>query len=370
MCEMCQDLIVEIHDPLHKSNKKYDAAIGAIEKALGYSTASGASEISPYKSVRQLGDKVKDVVEKNLLSLHSEIATRWLGLQKASTAFKLDGKIFLNPKTGKPLTKAQWAIIKKDLMRSFSYVYGSQEKLLAETAVSLGKIIAKSSVSNAIGVSLGAAKPGSAIRIVAADPAYRAAMQFAAQFAGELIVDLTQTSFKRIHDRIVVGQINRISSRELERDLFYSFGEMNRDWRRIAETEIANNVNNGQLITELEKPLIEGEYRFMQGMSSPMACPWCASEVNERVVVLLEEPPTGSGDKIEVDDKGYTAIWPGKNNVGRPRVDWWIAAGTQHPHCQCSWIRYTPGYEKLHDMLSDAIAAASKEQKEKGILPQ
>jgi len=366
---MCQGLIVEVRDPLHKSNKKYDAAIGAIEKALGYSTASGAVEISPYKSVRQLIDKVKDDVEKNLLALHSEIVERWLGLQKASTTFKLNGKIFLNPKTGKPLTKAQWAIIKKDLMQSFAYVYGSQEKMLAETAVALGKIIASSSVSTAISVSLGAAKLGSAIRIIDTDPAYRAAMQFAAQFAGEDIVDLTQRSFKRIHDRIAVGQINRISPRELERDLFYSFGEMNRDWRRIAETEIANNVNNGQLITELEKPLAEGEYIFMQGLSSPMACPWCATEVNEKVVVLLDEPPTGSGDQIEVDDKEYVAIWPGKNNVGRPRVDWWIAAGTQHPHCQCSWIRYTPGYEKLYDMLDAAIAAASKEQKEKGILP-
>jgi len=86
-------------------------------------------------------------------------------------------------------------------------------------------------------------------------------------------------------------------------------------------------------------------------------------------VILLDTPPPGEGDQLVVDGKTFTVIWPGKNNVGRRRADWWIAAGTQHPHCQCSWIRYTPGYEKYRTLLDDAIAAAAEETR-KEIIPE
>ena len=51
------------------------------------------------------------------------------------------------------------------------------------------------------------------------------------------------------------------------------------------------------------------------------------------IVVLLEEPPDTGGDKITIAGETYTAIWPGKTNYGRTRQNWWVAAGTQHPHC-------------------------------------
>jgi len=368
MCEQCEDIDILIIDPLHKSNVKYDTALEVLEKALGYSTASGASEISPYRSVRELIDITKGDVERRLLELHNAILSQWLGLEKASHDFKLNGKIVINPKTGKPLSKREWKIIKKDMMRSFAYVYGSKDVDIARTAMALGKIIADLPVKRAISVTLGGSKAGKGLRIEDTDPQFRASIEFAEEQAAEDIVDLSQKQYKRFHDTVVTAQKNRVTPRKLETELFQTFGDMNRDWRRIAETEIGNNVNNAKLITELNRERVGGDYVFMRGMSSPMACPWCRDEVHMKVVVVLEEPPTGSGDKIEIDGKTYTAIWPGKSNVGRARRNWWIASGTQHPHCQCSWVRYQPGFEAEFAELEAAIEAASKEARDK-IIP-
>jgi hypothetical protein len=134
-----------------------------------------------------------------------------------------------------------------------------------------------------------------------------------------------------IHDTLLTGIKNRQSHTELRETLFDKFGAMNRDWRRIAETEIASSMNTGQLLTELERAR-EGEPVFMRGVSSSEACPWCRNRVDGQVVVLVDTPPSGGGDTVMVAGKPYTAIWPGKDNYGRARRDWWVAAGTQHPH--------------------------------------
>jgi len=366
---MCKStVLIEIKNPSENSQKKYERSIEIIEKALGYSSASGASEISPYKAVRQLVKKSKSQVERRLLELHNAIVVQWLGLVKAAQPFKLAGNIYLNPKTGKPLTKTAWATIKRELMRAFSYVYGTQDDVIVKTAMALGRVIATKPTIQAIKVTLGAAKLGAGIRILDTDPQYRAAMTFADQYAGELIVELTQRQYKKIHDTILNAQINRMGPRQLERDLFERFGEMNRDWRMIAETEIARNTNEGALITELQKPRPEGDYVYMEGISSASACSWCLENINGKVVVLLDSPSTGGGDQLQIDDKMFTVIWPGKSNIGRRKADWWVCVPA-HPHGMCSFIRYTLGYEKERKLLDDAIATAI-EQTQREIVPE
>ena len=135
------------------------------------------------------------------------------------------------------------------------------------------------------------------------------------------------------------GYQDRISNSELEDNLFEEFSTLNRDFRRIAETETATNFNNGYLIGELEEATDNDEVIFMQGISGAGACSFCSTEINNRIVVLLKEPPATGGDTVVVKGQTFTAIWPGKNNFGRKRAQWWVSAGTQHPHCRCSWIR-------------------------------
>ena len=69
------------------------------------------------------------------------------------------------------------------------------------------------------------------------------------------------------------AQQERITSRKLDERLFDTFSELNRDWRRIAETETATNFNNGYLLTELDKAP-DDKPVLMRGISGGGACPF------------------------------------------------------------------------------------------------
>ena len=144
---------------------------------------------------------------------------------------------------------------------------------------------------------------------------------------------------------------DRLGLLELERELFEDFGELNRDWRRIAETEVNTNFNNGYLTTELSLAP-EGEPTYMIGVSSPNACDWCLDNVRNNVVLLLAGPPvSGSDDVVISNGETITAIWPGKTNAGLSKDQWWVAAGTQHPHCRCTWTPWMEGADELEQEI-------------------
>jgi hypothetical protein len=354
VCDKCGEIHVEIKEPFINPGDKFERAVDSLQKALGYDSERQQREISPFKSVRDLEDLSKERVEKLLLRFYNELI-KWFTVEKASSdPFILNGRFFINPKSGKPLTRSQWAKIKKEVLKAFTYIYAGEEERIALHALSLGKVLKGMSIADSI--SMGYTSIKSAVDDTMAKltgPFWQNTVDFAQQHAGELIVDLTQSHFKKIHDTIQTSIINRASHDELKDKLFEKFGEMNRDWRRIAETEIGNAQNNGQLLTEIERAKPD-ETIFMKGVSSAEACPWCKGEVDQKIVVLLNEPPEEGGDQVEINGVVYTAIWPGKDNYGRARRDWWVAAGTQHPHCRCTWVKHIPGYEDIDEKYRQA----------------
>jgi len=340
MCDLCvkpdeKTILLEFRNIHVKTGAKYEAGIEALTKALGYDSESQQKEISPFRAVRDLEMYSKDRVEEGLLKLFEAIRTTWIVVEKATaaTTFVLNGRIFINPKTGQPLTKAAWAIIKKEILKAFDYIYDTEEERIAMHAMSLGKVIKGLPLDKQLTTTYKTLKP--AIDDAMAkltSPEWENAVEFATQNAGSMIVELKQKQYLAIHDTIQTAIKNRATHGQLQESLYNSFGAMNRDWRRIAETEIGNSLNNGQLLTELERRKPEDEYVYMKGISAAGACPWCRNEVDGKIVVLMDEPP-GSGDSITIGESTYPVIWPGKSNFGRSRANWWISAGTQHPHC-------------------------------------
>lgn len=376
MCELCakpeeKTVLLEIKD-IHKSpGAKLEAGLDALTKALGYDSNVLQNEISPFKAVRDLEKTSKDHVEEGLLKLWDAISSSWLRLEKAkgTDAFVLNSRIFINPKTGKALTNAQWKTIKKDVLKAFDYLYEIEEERIASHAMSLGKVLKGMPIGNSISYGYKTIKSQvDATMKKLYDPQYQNALLIAQQEAGTMIVELKQKQYKQIHDVIQTGIKHRQSPTELVESLYDRFGHMNRDWRRIAETEIGEAQNNGQLLTELGRRKEGEEYIFMKGISSGDACPWCRNEVDGTIVVLLEEPPDSGTDKIVIDGETYTAIWSGKTNYGRNRQNWWIAAGTQHPHCRCTWVKHIPGFEKWDDKFRAAMQHAKAEGARKSAL--
>ena len=366
MCELCarpdeKTILLEVRNFRDRSGAKYEAGLDALTKAFGYDSERQKAEVSPFRAVRELESLSKDTVERGLLELFEAIRKTWIVAEKASPGqtFVLNGRIFINPKTGKPLTNAAWAVIKRDVLKAFDYIYANEEERIALHALTLGKILKGLPLDEQLVASYKSLKPAVDDAMLKLEgPEWENAVEFAKQEAGAMIVELKQSQYKAIHDTLQTAIKNRLSHGELEEKLYDRFGGMNRDWRRIAETEIGNALNNGQLLTELDRRKPEDEYVFMKGISAAGACPWCKGEVDGTIVVLLPEPPEDGGDSIAVDGKTYPVIWPGKSNFGRPRSAWWIAAGTQHPHCHCTWVKFIPGFEKWDDKFREAMEQA------------
>lgn len=148
-----------------------------------------------------------------------------------------------------------------------------------------------------------------------------------------LIVDYQQAVF--LGDKVK-------SAESLQGRLLDTFGQMNRDWRRIAVTEATENVNQGFIASCQPGDKLKRVERYRG------ACQFCRS-IHDKVFTVV--------DPADPDKDGETQVWVGKTNVGRsasprkrldgalverdPEELWWAAAGAMHPHCRGAWVRVT-----------------------------
>ncbi len=349
---MSGKIILEINSPLEDPKRKLAKAIHALGKALGtdfvLEVSESPAEPTPYRALRELSEEISAVVEDELQLLFENIVNTWLkiGLKKAvgAEAFMLNGKIFINPKTGKLLTVREWEIIKKDLGKLFQNIYGQTQEAIVKHAIATGKLLQYMDPL----ARLVASKSSLGLSVAIADKMsrYKHLIDWAEVYCGELITDMTARSRKAVVQTIMQGYQDKLSSQTLRERLFDNFSEFNRDFRKIAETECARNFSNGFAQAELK--VAQGKPVFVQGISGAGACSFCRENINGKIFVLLEEPPVDGGDQIIIDGKAHTAIWVGKSNVGRSRPDWWVAFPA-HPSCRCSWVQtdlLTVEYEK------------------------
>ena len=156
------------------------------------------------------------------------------------------------------------------------------------------------------------------------------------------------------------GTVERMRSR-----LFDSFGQLNRDFRRIAVTEAGDACNTGYVAAQAPGTKIRRKEAYRG------ACPFCRS-IDGKVMTVV------SPSKARKD--GETEVWVGKSNVGRSasprqregnrlveRPDdkrWWIAAGVMHPHCRGSWLPVgaasVPGVAPEFVTWMDALIAKAR----------
>jgi hypothetical protein len=172
-------------------------------------------------------------------------------------------------------------------------------------------------------------------------------MDYAQTYGAELIVDFTDSA-RRTVKRIVLEHAKQAAlagisptanAKAVEQSLRDALGDMNRDWRRIALTEVGEAANQG-LVASLPVGSYVRRVEMYQG-----ACAFCRKI--DGLVVQIVSP--------DQEDKDWdTQIWVGKTNVGRSasprkragnvlveRTDselWKPAAGLMHPHCRGQWL--------------------------------
>lgn len=130
-----------------------------------------------------------------------------------------------------------------------------------------------------------------------------------------------------------------VTSPSLESKLLDQFGVLNRDWRRIAVTELGEAQTQGYIASLKPGTRVKRVEQYQN------ACSFC-----KRIDGVIAEvvSPTAAVKNPE------TQIWPGKNNIGRsasprkrvgsllvPRSQdemWHLPAGLVHPHCRGRWV--------------------------------
>lgn len=167
---------------------------------------------------------------------------------------------------------------------------------------------------------------------------------------------------KRVRDRIkgltVRAMEERWTAKELEMALFDELGYLNRDWRRVAITELAMAGNDAFVLG-----CAEGSEVWCPPISG--ACEHCVELLEGKTFKILHKAPS-----TLTYDNEMNYIWPGKSNYGR-KLATWIPCVPLHPNCR---HRLTP-LSRFYSMkqgkprLKTSIELIQEERARRGMLP-
>lgn len=332
-------MILEIVDPEKDSSRKYYSAVEALQKALKFKPEDeNHAEESPFHSLNDMKDYLFKIGDERLYQVYQELARNWFTIQKAEPGmpFRVNGKIHINPRTGKPLTLAEWRKIKEGLRQGLRYTFKDLASYLAYEPIALAKILRTMPEADAFKMPLNKldlkkARPREAF--------FRNSLKWAQQSAAIHIQDISSKAQTKVQQLIITAHQSKWGVKQLADELFKVFANINKDWRLVAITEMQINFSSGFLLSELERAKKDGEkYPILMGVSGPKACKECKRLIDHKYFVLLPDEPAGGSDKIRIKGERYTAIWPGKLNIGVSRGSWKPTIPL-HPNCLCSWAR-------------------------------
>lgn len=176
-------------------------------------------------------------------------------------------------------------------------------------------------------------------------PAERQVLNFARVRAAEHVTSLADGARHKMR-AIVAADLEQkalgvppTGDSSLQTKLLDAFGELNKDWRRIAVTEAGEAQLQGLVASTKTGSRLKRVEQYKG------ACAFCRKIDGLVVTVVAADAPKKNPD---------TEIWPGKNNIGRsasprkrvgdvlverePHEMWQVPAGLVHPHCRGRWV--------------------------------
>lgn len=282
---------------------------------------------------------------------------------------KLGGRTFTNPETGTPMTEAQWKEmetgmveflrenlgdigdemgLRAGLLGMLRYSYGAVEGLDREGLKNLSLTQVSDKFKDGLPRNLSDTRDA-----VDMGPVMRRCVEQARQSAGQYLSIKDGTLRRGIVDavrKVVTGSIedgagpSTLASRLFHIDPQDALGGkyskanleyLQRDWRRIAITEMSTAMNNGFLAAVLDATE-KGEKAYVV-YSGPFYPPEGAGGCNQfigNIYLLVADPSVKQRQDdrigIELDPWATGVTWIGKNNIGRKMSQWW-AAIPSHP---------------------------------------
>lgn len=372
---------------------KFEKAIHAVSKQLGIPVSvekqntEHTGEAFAFASQEQLTYKWYDYFNNAIKEVYYFVADYFdlpiqNVLQKAGELIHR-GQILYSPETGKPIKKADWDRFVKALEKILNQKFnGSGEKIVLESKA-LGKLLDRMLKYNKLpevkDISLSDIRYSNKTFDYIAESTKTAEKVFGAmdstrieliqQSAAERISGMTDELKTEVKQTLIDGIKSRKGKQQISQDLFNRLSGTNRDFRKIADTEIQNNINNSFIEEEVSNAEA-GEKVYFQRIEivDGATCPFC-KKMNGVIAVWSETPL--SNDKVDGDPYATVALWEGKDWNGQKN---YVANGAFHSYCRGIWTRwnsrinaYSAMLKKRSEDYNKAIDKAREEWKAKGI---
>ena len=331
---------------------KIEKAVHKMAFSLDTKVKTSKGEAFTYKAQEQLTDRFVDELTKKTKYVYNFLI-EYFGLPEIRIVSKADvmyhGKIIYNPETGQPLTKKEWDdfvnALEKFLNRNYT---GIGEKIVL-SAQSLGRILERLSQTQSFEqiqkLTLDdirykrktfdwISESSKNMKNVFGESVSRdiaARIEVASRSAAIHVTKITDNMRNDIQQIIIDGVKNRESKSKVSQKLFDKCVSLNRDFQKIADTEIQNNTTSAYIQEEVYNSE-EGEKVYFKRFAQidDNTCSKCKSQ--KGMIVLFSE--NALPDENISDPYAKKAIWEGK--------DWGIPFTINHPYCRCGWYRYYP----------------------------
>ena len=366
---------------IHRGNyrQKITKAIQAISHHLGVPMKTQKVEHSHepyfYDVQQELSDQwtgyyqgiirkvYKIVIEAlGLPSVEVETMRKALG---DSGILKYRGKIIYNPETGEPLKNKDFDNLIEAIQKFLNRNTKDLAKQIFLDSVAIGKLLRRMAkyqssadmnrlkldslkyrgktfdwirgdIKNLVNV-LGQPLSGTEM----------ARYQVAQNYVAHLVTRSDQKIKDEIKDTVLRGILEKRTKGQVSQDLFNRLGGLNRDWKRIADTEIVNTSNLAGILQEVNDTP-QGEKVYFKRYELPGCCDKCA-KVNGAIALWSNTPL--ADDKIK-DPYAKIAIWEGKPQEKGQTV---LVTGTLHPNCYSAdtEVMTAHGWKLFKDLLDD-----------------
>lgn len=166
-----------------------------------------------------------------------------------------------------------------------------------------------------------AEKRGEKVEVLPLTPKEARAMTVASKRCGDKVVEVEKRVRDRIKSIVMQAMDERWTAKELEIALYDEMGDLNRDWRRVAITELAMAHNDAFLMG-----VPEGSEVWVPQLSG--SCKYCKALLEGKVFKVLPKEPSNLTYDTEMK-----YLWPGKTNFGR-KASTWVPCLPLHPNCR------------------------------------
>lgn len=375
------------------SSERIEKALRTMAMSLSVPLKAAKGEIFFYKAQEDLTDKWCMFFTELVRNTYDYV-TEYLDLPKKTVMSKSDilthkGKILYNPSTGEPIKLSDWNKFVGNLEKFLNRNLQDTEKKIILESKSLSKILDRmlkyntlEAVKNLrlkdieyhgksfdwISENVKNMKDTFGESFTRQEQARIEVLQHSAAQKVTNISDKMRGNIKQI---LIDGVKNKQSKGQVSQSLFDKMVGDNRDFQRIADTEIQNAFNNSFVLEEVYNTE-EGKKTYFRRIEviDANTCPKCKA-INGKIAVWSDKPLS---DEISKDKNADYVIWEGKEGF-----EWECPLSVKHPYCRGTWARYDIGLDSFDiDALvaeqsknakkwNNAVEAARKEYKEKGI---